>query len=53
MKTDKNFKLSKSAKRVLATIVDKQKRGHVKRLHIEAEVLEAIVPQSRREKSES
>ena len=41
MKTDKNFKLSKSAKRVLATIPNKDKRGLVKKMHIEAEVLEA------------
>ena len=38
VRTDKNFKLSKSVKRVLATMVDKQARGDYKNLMIDAEV---------------
>ena len=39
MKTNKDFKLSKSTKRVLASM-DPSKRGHWKGMMIEAEVLE-------------
>lgn len=38
VKTDKNFKLSKSAKRIMATMPDTQKRGDFKNLMIDAEV---------------
>ena len=38
VRTDKNFKLSKSVKRVLATMVDKQARSDYKNLMIDAEV---------------
>lgn len=38
MKADKNFKLSKSVKRVLATIVDKTEREIFKKAMINAEL---------------
>lgn len=37
MKTDKNFKLSKTSKRILSSIVDKEQRLVFKRTMIEAE----------------
>ena len=37
MKTDKNFKLSKSTKRVLSTILDKAAREAYKKAMIDAE----------------
>ena len=37
-KPDKNFRLSKTAKRIIATIVDKEQRGSYKRLMIDAEL---------------
>lgn len=40
MKADKNFKLSKSSKRLLCTMTDSQSRGHLKRLLIDAELSE-------------
>ena len=39
MKTNKDFNLSKSSKRMLSTL-STEKRGHWKKLMIEAEVLE-------------
>lgn len=39
MKTNKDFRLSKSTKRVLATM-STEKRGHWKGMMIEAEVME-------------
>jgi hypothetical protein len=38
VKTDKNFKLSKSAKRVMATMPDAQMRNEYKNSMIDAEV---------------
>lgn len=38
VRTDKNFKLSKSDKRVLATITNSHNRGHLKSLMIDAQV---------------
>ena len=38
MKADKNFKLSKSTKRVLSTIVDKAERDAFKKAMIDAEL---------------
>jgi len=35
---DKNFRLSKTAKRILSTITDPQQRGAYKRLMIDAEM---------------
>lgn len=40
MKTNKDFSLSKSTKRTLALMDDQSKRGHWKKMMIEAEVLE-------------
>ena len=40
MKTNKDFNLSKSSKRTLALMDDQSKRGHWKKMMIEAEVLE-------------
>ena len=37
-KPDKNFKLSKTAKRIISTILDPQQRGSYKRLMIDAEL---------------
>jgi hypothetical protein len=37
MKTDKNFRLSKSAKRILSSITDKEQRLIFKRTMIDAE----------------
>lgn len=41
MKTDKNFKLSKQAKRFMATIADAEKRNAFKRAMIQAEFAES------------
>ena len=38
VRTDKNFKLSKSVKRVLATMTNSEQRNDYKNLMIEAEV---------------
>jgi hypothetical protein len=38
VRTDKNFKLSKSAKRVMATMPNAEKRNDYKNLMIDAEV---------------
>jgi hypothetical protein len=46
-KSDKNFRLSKSAKRTLATILDPHQRGAYKRLMIDAEVEMMKAPPSR------
>jgi hypothetical protein len=40
MKTNKDFRLSKSTKRILATFLNKNQRGDWKRLMIGAEVAE-------------
>jgi hypothetical protein len=40
MKSNKDFRLSKSTKRVLATMVDKNMRGGWKKMMIEAEIAE-------------
>lgn len=44
MKPNGNFKLSKSAKRQLATEPNAQKRGMLKAGHIQAELYAAVVP---------
>lgn len=46
-RSDKNFRLSKSAKRVLATFTNPEIRNGYKRLMIDAEVEMAKVPVSR------
>ena len=45
-KTGASFKLSKSTKRALCTIVDPVKRGQWKRAMIDAEYSASIVPKS-------
>ena len=44
MKAKSNFKLSKTSKRMIATIVDPHQRGALKRAMIQAELAAAIVP---------
>ena len=44
MKPGPNFKLSKTSKRFLATIVNAQQKGMLKKGLIEAELYEAVVP---------
>lgn len=39
MKPNANFKLSRTAKCVLATIVDKKKRAEIRKLFIESELI--------------
>jgi len=36
---DKNFRLHKSSKRVLATILDAHERGHIRRAMIQAQLI--------------
>jgi hypothetical protein len=38
MKSSSNFKMSKQSKRYLATIVDSQRRGEIKRGTVQAEL---------------
>ena len=44
MKPGPNFKLSKTSKRFLATIVNSQQKGMLKAGLVEAELYEAVVP---------
>ena len=44
MKPGKTFNLSKDSKRLLATITNPQLRGNIKKMFIEAELYEAVVP---------
>lgn len=54
MKTSSSFRLSKSAKRVLACIDNKTSRAEVRKLFIEAEQTKAIMANRRvREKTVS
>ena len=46
MKPGKTFNLSKDSKRLLATITNPQLRGSVKKMFIEAELYEAVVPKT-------
>jgi hypothetical protein len=48
LKSNGNFKLSKSVKRFMATISDPEMRNHVKRLHIQGELAAAIQPKRER-----
>ena len=51
MKPGKTFNLSKDSKRLLATITNPQLRGSIKKMFIEAELYEAVVPKTtKREK---
>jgi len=44
MKAKSNFKLSKTSKRMIATVIDPHQRGALKRAMIQAELAAAIVP---------
>jgi hypothetical protein len=48
MKPGKTFNLSKTSKRMLATITDPHARGHWKKCMIDAELHEAVVPKTTR-----
>lgn len=48
LKSNGNFKLSKSAKRVMATEPNSEMRNHIKKLHIQGELAAAIQPKRER-----
>lgn len=50
MKPTQNFKMKKSAKRLLATIVDSDLRNAVKACFIQAQLQSEIVPQTKERK---
>lgn len=47
MKPTKDFRLSKSAKRLIANEPNKNKRDHLQRMFVEAEVIAAIKKKSK------
>jgi hypothetical protein len=47
IKHSSHFKLNKTAKRLLATILDPHKRGHVKRMEISAQESESAAKNAR------
>lgn len=47
--TKQNFRLSKSAKRLAATVVDAHERGDLRRLLIQSELSAQFVPKSKKE----
>lgn len=51
MKPTKTFKLSKTTKRRMATMVNANERNHYKSMMIQAEIAAAIVPRSTKDKS--
>ena len=53
MKPTASFKLSKSVKRVLATMPNSVQRGEVKRLFIDAELSKAFAPKNTRVKDKT
>lgn len=54
MKPTGAFKLSKSSKRVLATMTDRHAAGHFKKMMIDAELAEKVVVRvSRNQRSEA
>lgn len=53
MKPNGSFKLSKSVKRVLATMPNSVQRSEVKRLFIDAELTKAYAPKNTRVKDKS
>lgn len=53
MKPNASFKLSKSVKRILATMPKSKQRGEVKRLFIDAELTKAYAPKNTRNKERS
>ncbi len=52
LKSNANFKLSKTSKRLIATHIDSHKRGEAKRAFIEAELHEAIQPRISKNRKE-
>ena len=52
-KTGPNFKLSKTAKRRLATIVNPEARNHWKRCMIDAEHSASIIPKISKQRKET
>ena len=52
MKPNANFKLSKSAKRLIASCADPIKSNQIKKLFVEAEVAASIQPRVSRGKRE-
>jgi hypothetical protein len=48
LRSNGNFKLSKSAKRIMASVSDPQMSNHIKRLHIQGELAAAIQPKRER-----
>lgn len=50
MKPGKTFKLSKTTKRRMATIVDANERNAFKRAMIQAELANAVVPRSNKDR---
>jgi len=44
LKPNSSFKLSKTAKRLIATTVNKEEASHVKKMFIDAELSAAIAP---------
>jgi hypothetical protein len=49
MKPTSTFKMNKQTKRFLATVIDSHRRGELKRMSIQAQLVGALQP--RREKS--
>jgi hypothetical protein len=52
LKANANFKLSKTSKRLLATVIDPHKRGEAKRAFINAELCAAIQPRISKNRKE-
>jgi hypothetical protein len=53
MKRDKNFKLSKEVKRILATIVDPIQRSGYKNCMIDAQLASSVIVKSKKTKETS
>ncbi len=49
IKPGPNYKMSGTAKRMLATIVDPHQRGVIRRSVVQAELAAAIVPKSKKD----
>ena len=46
MRANSNFKLSKTAKRIMASCADPVKSNHIKKMFIEAELAAAVQPRT-------
>ena len=53
MRANANFKLSKSAKRLIASCADPVKSNQIKKMYIQAELAAAVQPRVSRGKRES